>query len=247
MRRLCAVAVALLAILLVPAGAGAALSVTPSTVSVVDGTTVTFNATPDPGATLAWAFDDGSSAQGTSVSHTFTGVGQHLVTIVQTATTNQTDRSTFTVTVTAPDATPAPTVQWTSSPYPAALPTGPPPGFQLPIFSAGAKVRKMPADHAAIVASCMFATGACHGTVVLRSAKRVRDRPGHKARIVELGRKAFTLAPSTTATVAVTVPRRMRQLVAKLGRLGATAVVSVHDDAGATRNDAVKLTLTRAR
>jgi hypothetical protein len=39
----------------------------------------------------------------------------------------------------------------------------------------------------------------------------------------------------------------MRQLVAKLGRLGATAVVSVHDDAGATRNDAVKLTLTRAR
>jgi hypothetical protein len=246
MRRLCAVAIALLAILLLPAGAGAALSVTPSTVSVVDGTTVTFNATPDPGATLAWSFDDGTSAQGTSVSHTFTGVGQHLVTIVQTTTTHQTDTTTITVTVTAPVA-PAPTTQWTSSPYPSALPTGPPPGFQLPIFSAGAKLRRVPADHAAILASCMFATGACHGTVVLRSAKRVRDRPGHKARVVELGRKAFTLAPSTTATVAVKLPRRMRQLVAKLGRLGATAVVSVHDDAGTTRDDAVNVTLTAPR
>lgn len=97
-------------------------------------------------------------------------------------------------------------------------------------------------DHAAILASCPFPTGSCHGTVLLRSATPVRDRPHRAARVVKLGRKAFTMAPSTTATVAVAVPRRMRALVAKLGRPGVTAVVSVRHDAGSTVDDTVKLT-----
>jgi hypothetical protein len=86
---------------------------------------------------------------------------------------------------------------------------------------------------------------ACHGTVVLRSAKPVRDRPRRKARVVELGRNAFTLAPNTTATVAIAVPSRMRALVRKLSRVGAVADVHVRDDEGNTVDDTVKLTLTR--
>jgi hypothetical protein len=76
----------------------------------------------------------------------------------------------------------------------------------------------MPASRAALDVSCMFATGACRGTIVLRSAKPVRAQPGRKARVVELRR---------------------------LGRVGAIAVVTVRDDAGNTGDDTVKLTLTR--
>jgi hypothetical protein len=158
-------------------------------------------------------------------------VGTHVVTVTESGAA--TGSATITVTVTAA--------------YPAALPGGPPPGFEFPIFGASARPRRMPANRAAIVASCMFATGGCHGTIVLRSARQVRDRPGHKPRVVALGRKDFTLAPSTRATIAVTVPRKMRTLVSKLRRLGAIAVVTVHDDAGHTATDSVALTLTAAR
>jgi PKD repeat protein len=103
MRHLLAVAATLVAILAVPTVAAASLQVTPSTVTVADGTTVTFNATADASSTLTWAFDDNTSAQGTTVSHTFTGVGQHLVTVTESGASSGT--ATITVTVTAAQTT----------------------------------------------------------------------------------------------------------------------------------------------
>jgi hypothetical protein len=234
MRHLVALAAVILAALALPAVAAADLSITPSTVTVADGTTVTFNATADANSTLAWAFDDNTSAQGTTVSHTFTGVGQHLVTVTESGASSGT--ATITVTVTAA-ASP--------TPYPPALPTGVPPGFKFPLFAARAKPRRMPVGHAAIVASCLWATGACHGAIVLRSTKPLRVQPGRKARAVVLARTAITIAPQTTVTVPVAVPRKLRAFVKHLGRVGAIAMVTVHDDAGNTADDAVTLTLTR--
>lgn len=241
MRHLLAATIATLAALALPAAATASIEITPSTLTVVDGTTVTFNATADANSTPTWSFDDGTvQATGTTVSHTFTGVGEHIVTVIESGASSGT--ATITVTVTA---APPPSTQWTSSPYPGTPVSGPPPGFKFPLFAASAKPRRMAVGHAAILASCLFPKGVCHGTVVLRSAKPVRDRKGRKARVVELGRKAFTVAADASATVAIAVPSRLRTLVAKLGRLGAVAVVNVHDDAGNTADDTVKLTLTR--
>jgi hypothetical protein len=103
----------------------------------------------------------------------------------------------------------------------------------------------MPAGRAALDVSCMFATGLCRGTIVLRSAKPVRVQPGRRARVVELGRKAITIAPQTTVTVPVAVSKKLRALVKHLGRVGAIAAVTVRDDAGKTDDHTVKLTLTR--
>jgi hypothetical protein len=190
---------------------------------------VTFNATADANSTLTWSFDDGTTQPGTTVSHTFRGVGQHVVTVTESGASSGTATITVTVTAAPPPSTPV---------------GGPPPGFKLPLFAAGARPRRMPVEQAAILASCLFPKGSCHGTVVLRSAKPIRDRRGRKARVVELGRKAFTLAPGKTAAVAIAVPSRLRALVRKLGRVGAIAAVHVRDDEGNTVDDTVKLTLT---
>ena len=138
-----------------------------------------------------------------------------------------------------------PQTQWTAAPYPGSPLGAPPAGFELPLVSASAKPRRMAANRAAIVASCLFATGACHGTVVLRSATPVRARAGRKLRIVELGRKAFTVQPNTVATIAIGLSRSALALVKKLGSLPAIATVSARDDAGHTDGDAVALTLLR--
>jgi hypothetical protein len=242
MRHLLALATALAAILALPAVAAADLSITPSTVTVVDGATVTFNATADASSTLTWSFDDGTTATGLSVAHTFSGVGQHVVTVTESGASTGT--ATITVTVTA---APAPQTQWTSSPYPGTPVGGPPPGFKFPLMViASAKSSRMPANHVAIFPGCsLSATGNCHGTIILRTWNPVRDRPGRKPRVVELGRKAFTVAPAARASVAIPLSRRALALIKKRGSLKAMAVVTAHDDAGSTGEDTLKLTLTR--
>ncbi len=255
MRRLFALAAPLLAVVALPASAAAdpQLSICAAPVSVVEYTPVTFNAQPlVQGESLTWDFGDGSAPQvqvGPSITHTFIGARQYSVTVTEkdaggtpTGTGSCTvDVSPYRITVTAD-----PTQQKaTPAPYPAPLPTGVPPGFQFPLMSARAKPRRMAVGRAAVEVRCMWATGACHGMVVLRSAKPVRAHAGRKARVVELGREAITVAPQTTATVALAVPRRMRALVKHVGHLSAVAVVTVHDGAGNTADDTVTLTLTR--
>jgi hypothetical protein len=242
MRRFLALVVPLVVVLALPATAAADLSITPSTVSVVDGTTVTFNATADANSTLTWSFDDGTTASGVTVTHTFTGVGQHVVTVTESGASSGT--ATITVTVTA---APAPQTQWTSSPYPGTPVGGPPPGFKFPLMViARAKSSRMRANRVAILPGCsLSAKGNCHGTIVLRSWNPIRDRPGHKARVVELGRKAFNVTPAAQASVAVPLSRRAVALIKKRGSLKAMAVVTARDDAGSTGEDTLKLTLTR--
>jgi hypothetical protein len=56
-----------------------------------------------PASTPAWSFDDGTSATGTSVSHTFTTPGAHTVTVSSTDALGNTSSASSVVTVSATD------------------------------------------------------------------------------------------------------------------------------------------------
>jgi PKD repeat protein len=124
MRHLLAIAATVLAALTLPAGAMAdgQLAISPSAVSVVEYTPVTFNAQPlVAGETLTWSFDDaGATAVGPSVTHTFVGARRYAVTVTETDA-GGTPTGTGTVAV---DVTPyqvqvtagPPQTQWTPAP-----------------------------------------------------------------------------------------------------------------------------------
>lgn len=86
-------------------------SATPSVVAT--GQLATFQAAgsdPDPGESVSftWAFDDGSSASGQTVSHAFGSPGSHSATLTATDPAGVTATATATVTVTAPPGTAPP-------------------------------------------------------------------------------------------------------------------------------------------
>ena len=124
MRHVLAIAATVLAALTLPAGAMAdgQLAISPSAVSVVEYTPVTFNAQPlVAGETLTWSFDDaGATAVGPSVTHTFVGARRYAVTVTETDA-GGTPTGTGTVAV---DVTPyqvqvtagPPQTQWTPAP-----------------------------------------------------------------------------------------------------------------------------------
>ena len=80
---------------------------------VAPGQPVSFQAAgsdPDPGeaVTFTWAFDDGTSASGSTVSHAFGSAGSHSATLTATDPAGVTATATATVTVIAPPATAQP-------------------------------------------------------------------------------------------------------------------------------------------
>ena len=89
---------------------------TPSTPTANEGQSITFTGSgsdPNAGATLtyAWRFDDGASATGAVVSHSFATIGPHTATLTVSDGSPYTPTATATVTIAAPTVTlPSPVV-----------------------------------------------------------------------------------------------------------------------------------------
>jgi PKD repeat protein len=167
--------------------------------------------------TVSWAFDDGATASGETVSHAWTTPGSHLAGMTATGANGATTSSLFTIQV---------------DPNPSGfqpLPT-PPPGFVFPDLNArpaaalADRSLKLSANRSvAVRITCR--TRSCKGTVALTLAGK------------KLGTASFSSRPDQTTTVHVRVSRltaarlrRHRSL-----RVGVTVAVRGADPASVTR------------
>jgi PKD repeat protein len=124
------------------------------------GSAVSFSAAgsrdPDPGdvLTLAWGFDDGSSATGSTVSHAFSTAGAHTVTLTVTDPTGLSASATATVIVPGPAST-----KGTRPPATPAAPVD-----RIPPWIAG--VRLTPRQFAVARGTTALSAGVRRGTII---------------------------------------------------------------------------------
>jgi uncharacterized repeat protein (TIGR01451 family) len=85
--------------------------------------------------------------------------------------------------------------------------------------------------------------GGCNGTLVLKSAAKIRIRATAKKRTVLLGRSSLTIQSGKTAKVFVKVSSAGRQLLRRRGNLGAIATVTARDGLGTTKSSKARITL----
>jgi hypothetical protein len=207
-----------------------ATTATPSLTSVVAGKPVGFSATPcdpDPSQTptVSWSFDDGGSATGTSVTHTFATPGKHKATVTVTDGTGRSGSASATVTVTTVSCSGA-------SCRPSA------PVIRLRPSSA----RLSRTRSIALTLTCI-ASAPCQGTLTLRAVVTRVSHHKRKRVTVKLATVRFTLAAGRGASVKVTVSRADATLIAKLHKLEATTTIVAHDGASASATHTARITL----
>ena len=209
--------------------------------SVAAGTPATFSASgssdPNPGDALSysWTFDDGATASGPSVTHTFTTAGTHTATLTVTAPTGLASIAHAQVTVAAVASTPP-------KPTPA-TPT---------VATAGrASVRGTSAtEHV----SCAGASGAtCHITVSLSVSETLeggkvvavsaKAKSKTKKRTVSVGRASVTLDAGQGETVKVKLNSAGRGLLKSHHRLA----VKLTATSGATKLRSQTVTFKEAK
>jgi hypothetical protein len=200
----------------------AAPSVSASPDSAPVGTPFAFSAAAvDPDGdplTYSWAFDDGGSGGGATVTHAFAGLGGHTGTATVTDPTGLSASAAASV-----EATPAPSEP--AVPAPVAPPDTVAPRFS--ILRRGLRLSR--AGTIPIRITCSAAEReSCTGTLTLASSKRVAPR----RRILQLGRAAIRAAPGRTVIVRVKVSRRNAMIARRLRKVRLTATGVARDTAG---------------
>ncbi len=207
-----------------------ATTVKPAAASVRAGSPLGFSASPcdpDPTQTLtvSWTFDDGGSASGTSVTHTFATLGMHTATVHVTDPAGRTGTATTTITVTQPACSGA-----SCNP-------------RAPVLRLrGGPVHLSRTRSAALALTCI-ATAPCQGTLTLHAV--ITRFQHHKREHVKitLATVRFTIRARATATVKLTISRADAALLVTLRKLKATATIVAHDGSSSTTTSTARVTL----
>ncbi|HXA53506.1 MAG TPA: PKD domain-containing protein, partial [Solirubrobacteraceae bacterium] len=185
------------------------------------GVPVTFSAQASdrvfPNAELSWAFGDGTSASGSSVTQTFATPGTYSVSVTATAAAGDSATQMGTVTITTPASPPPPV------PHPATLARG--------ALAADAHGRV----HLPIV--CPPGGAQCAGTVNLTlpataTGLALSARASGTPVTIAVGRASFSTPAGTTTTIGVTLPREVLRLLSEHHRLRFSFTLESHDPSG---------------
>jgi hypothetical protein len=200
--------------------------------SAYTGTGVTFDGSgscdPDPSATLTytWSFDDGGTATGAVVQHSFASAGAHSATLSVASTAGRTGAATRTIVVSAP---------------PVAAQSGPPPPpgplsrkRPRPLVLISGRPVAVSARGTVLIALRCKGVRRCTGVLSLETARPV-DASARK-RVVKLGSARFSIRASRTTRVRVKLSKRGLAVVRKLRQLRVNATVTDRDSAGRKRS-----------
>jgi hypothetical protein len=185
------------------------------------GDSVRFAATPtdaDPGEVpvVTWAFDDGSTASGASVTHAFATPGTHVATATATDPTGLTASASVSVPIS---------------------PSAPTPKAIAPKFLFGKlKARK---GVVGVALSCPLLATDCKGTVELRLAAAPKAK-GNAAKVMVLGRARYAIARGTHKTIRVKLTKSARRRLAR-ARHPLYVKVVAQPKGAAARSKAVRL------
>jgi hypothetical protein len=198
------------------------ISAIASVASAVVGDPIEFHAAPndaDPSEfpDVTWAFDDGTTAGGITVSHVFATAGTHL------ATATATDPAGLTAAATVPVTIIAPVVAGKA---------------MAPAF--GFKKLKARRGIVGVLLRCPVVASDCSGTVELRLAPKPKAK-GVVAKTVVLGRKRYAIAHGTHKTIRVRLTRSARRRLAR-ARHGLLVRVVVKPKGAAAKSKTVRLT-----
>jgi hypothetical protein len=178
------------------------------------GQAITFNATATdsdpqemPGA-ITWVFDDGATATGASVQHSFAAAGAHTATASATDPAGVTGTGAATVIVSD---TTAPALRISRR------------AVRLTRRGVAAVALRCPVDEV---------SGPCQGRLTLRTVRKLERPRSAVAKRIRLGSRRFSIPAGRTAKVRVKLSKANRRLVTALRRLRVGAVAAVHDQAG---------------
>lgn len=186
--------------------------------------------------TFAWSWDDGATGSGASVTHAFTPLGAHTGTVTATDATGLTATGGASATVGARPLTPGGGDGGGGGGASDRLA----PRFTIARHPLSLTRRNV----VAVRITCDAAeTEPCAGTLTLASAKKLV----RKKRVLQLGRKAFSIAPGKSASVKIKLSKRTARTARGLRRFKVTAVAVARDRAGNKATKRYSSTLTAAR
>ena len=178
------------------------------------GQAITFKATATdsdpqemPGA-ITWVFDDGATATGASVQHSFAAAGTHTATASATDPAGVTGTGAATVIVSD---TTAPALRISRR------------AVRLTRRGVAAVALRCPVDEV---------SGPCQGRLTLRTVRKLERPRSAVAKRIRLGSRRFSIPAGRTVKVRVKLSKANRRLVTALRRLRVGALAAVHDQAG---------------
>lgn len=202
---------------------------------------------------ISWDFDDGDTADGGAVSHTFATDGQHTVYVTATDFLGNETETSGTVSVRQPAPSPLP-----PGPGPAPTPPSPaippPPGPAIPLPPStgsrpqvqitGATATVSRTGSTSLALTCAAGSSKpCEGTVTLKTAGKVKQ--GKRKQVVTLGSAGYSLAAGKSGSIRVRLSKAGKRLVRRLGKVRVTIVATVRDAAATTT--ATRTVVLRAR
>jgi thermitase len=101
-----------------------------------------------------------------------------------------------------------------------------PPADRLALAAASIRVTR--GGRAAVPVDCSTSSASCLGTIVIRTANRVRARGARRSRRLRLGRRDFSIAgPSNRGVVNVRISRKGRRLLERKRRLSVSVTLAL--------------------
>jgi hypothetical protein len=217
-------------------GAGPQLRRLSIPAAVSAGTAATFSLSPldvwSAVTSTQWSFDDGASATGASVSHAFSTIGEHTVTVTATDALGNATSASRTVTVAAP--TPPPSAPAPTPPPPAPAPAPPAPSAPSNRFSVIAATAQAGGVIRLIVRAS--AVGTYRAVATTKRSKRAFKYGRGQTTVRRAGRVTLTIRPTLAAK---------RRLSARNARVAIAVTFKPTSGAARTKHLTVVVKATR--